>query len=126
MVANHGDDYTHLLVSQRPVHDMRYVKGRSIGKYPLGISFGSFIAVASSRSILIKKMTRILPEALARAKQAKLMVKPPNTLGETRENALLALFSIKAMKELVQFDLRHQVSSLVRPVQQVKLLPVHI
>ncbi|KAF2594128.1 hypothetical protein F2Q70_00044804 [Brassica cretica] len=87
-------------------------------------------------------MTRILPEALARAKQGKLMVKPPNTLGETRENALLALFSIKvgmlkdamsnnysqleAMKELVQFDLRHQVSSLVRPVQQVKLLPVHI
>ncbi|WZZ67820.1 hypothetical protein YC2023_079190 [Brassica napus] len=29
----------------------------------------------------------------------------------------------EAMKELVQFDLRHQVSSLVRPVQQVKLLP---
>ncbi|CAF2185683.1 BnaA07g24340D [Brassica napus] len=121
-------------------------RSRSIGKYPLGISFGSFIAVARSRSvnmyvglltlvssgkypmmlqILIKK-TRILPEALARAKQAKLMVKPPNTLGETRENALLALFSIKAMKELVQFDLRHQVYSLVRPVQQVKLLPVHI
>ncbi|CAG7903738.1 unnamed protein product [Brassica rapa] len=33
---------------------------------------------------------------------------------------------LEAMKELVQFVLRHQVYSLVRPVQQVKLLPVHI